>query len=174
MQQSSDEFQSRRKWSKIDTIAELGSASKTFSLDLEAASTGLYIAFQDGGSCSIIQQGLWFEFSHEPKKERPNVGSPKIYQTINQLNCRSTTVPALSRGLPSFHARSQLAASSMSVGSASGERSDRLSDLSITVGQMGTGVSTLNSASVWPASSLMTIKVNATVSLIRNDVHTKF
>ena len=68
MQQSSAEFQSRRKWAKVDTIAELGSASKTFSLDLEPASTGLYIAFQDGGSCSIIQQGLWFEFSHETKE----------------------------------------------------------------------------------------------------------
>ena len=77
MQQSSDEFQARRKWSKIDTIAELGSASKTFSLDLEAASTGLYIAFQDGGSCSIIQQGLWFEFSHEPKKRDQMWGRQK-------------------------------------------------------------------------------------------------
>ena len=64
MQKSSDDLPTRRasKWAKIDTIAELGQSTKTFNLDLGTQSKGLYIAFQDGGSCSIIQQGMWFIF----------------------------------------------------------------------------------------------------------------
>ena len=58
MHQSAGEVQSRRKkWTKIDTIAETGQNSKIFKLDLNPTSTGVYIAFQDGGSCSTIQQG---------------------------------------------------------------------------------------------------------------------
>ena len=64
MQKSTDELPTRRasKWAKIDTIAELGQSTKTFNLDLGTMAKGLYIAFQDGGSCSIIQQGMWFIF----------------------------------------------------------------------------------------------------------------
>ena len=58
MHQSAGEVQSRRKkWTKIDTIAETGQNSKVFNLNLNPTSTGVYIAFQDGGSCSTIQQG---------------------------------------------------------------------------------------------------------------------
>ena len=43
-------------WIKLDTIADSGVQTKKFPIELDQASNGLFLAFQDTGSCTSVSQ----------------------------------------------------------------------------------------------------------------------